>query len=757
MAPATAPLQPVLRLIHCLQKERGASSALLGSRADADANNSPNSHTLRIASCRCNTNSAISSFYASESWYNHCLEADDKKTSPNHTHCRVDVAKGLYDIRQLVDGVGEANEDLSYYHRILSEFNSFFSSVIQAFVVDTVTKRRDIVKHALKTLKKCPEEAHLRKNYEIALSIMSLILSFVNLKESLGMERATLTGLMAFGAKAATNDRLPVIVNDLVMVVENHHRIMRELEKETGVKMETWSESNTIAMSELSYDENYCSLLHLIAESITPSDSMRTLQDHIRKDFDVNALQEMSLPDFWSGITLYMDKLHSTELVLLEELASDDNYGKTYQDVDLLSLETAVTKGSDSSLHAALKRVTLGNNNLSKRGAAEVVNKLSSEELTQSMIAFLTQDSAPNTPAASPELQAKDNNIDKTSPSKVGMKDKPSLEDWEISLYDVEFQKRIGRGAAGTTYLGKWCGQQVAIKVAAMNDIGLEGWSNELKSLTKLHHCNIIHFLGAIYNPSPLTYCLVLEYCNGGDLETYLHGNGGSATSPNFFETVAKGVASGLLYLHKKNIMHRDIKPGNVLLSGDLQGNFTAKLTDFGLSAMLQNNASVNSGGPELTAETGTYRYMAPEVIKHQKYQYPADIYSLSVLMWEIITREVPFKNMSQIEAAGSVAIEGKRPPFPKGIPCYVKFMIEKCWAESPEERMGTEEVIKTLEELENNLSEEAKSWLNGPNGHPVYDQLEEEGKIAHNAQAVEQKKKPKKMSLFRRASSKKP
>ena len=597
MAPATAPLQHVLRLIHCLQKERGASCGLLGFRrvADSDAKNSLQTHTLRVESCRCNTNSAISSFYASGSWYNHCLEADEK----------VEVAQLLYDIRQLVDGVGEANEDLAHYHLVLIEFNKFVASVIQTFVVTTVRKRREIAKHALKTLNNSPEEAQVRKKYEIALSLMSLILSFVNLKESLGMERATLTGLMAFGAEVATNDRCSVIVNDLVIVVENHNRILRELEKETGVKMESWNESytNTITTSELAYDENYCSLLRLIAESIKPSDSMSTLQDHIRNDFDVRAFQqEMSMEAFWSEITLYMDRLHSTELILLEELPPDDKYGKMYKDLDLSLGTTTQQGGSESSLHAALKSVTLEKNDLSKRGAAAIVNKLSSEELRQSMIAFLTQES-PIAPERSPkEANAKDNAANKTSSD-----NQPSLEDWEISLYDVEFQKRIGRGAAGTTYLGKWCGQQVAIKVASTNDMGLEGWSNELKSLTKLHHCNIIHFLGAIYNPSPLTYCLVLEYCDGGDLDTYLHGNGGSITPPNFFQTVAKGVASGLLYLHKKNIMHRDVKPGNVLLSGDLQGNFTAKLTDFGLSAMLQNNASV---GGNLTAETGTYRYM---------------------------------------------------------------------------------------------------------------------------------------------------
>lgn len=119
-----------------------------------------------------------------------------------------------------------------------------------------------------------------------------------------------------------------------------------------------------------------------------------------------------------------------------------------------------------------------------------------------------------------------------------------------------------------------------------------------------MHHTNIIRFLGAIYNPSPLTYCLVLEYCDGGDLSVALAG----ITPPKFFTHVAHGIASGLVYLHSKNYMHRDIKPSNVLLSGDLKsGQFTAKLTDFGLAVKVQN-ASVNNGKKELTAETGTYR-----------------------------------------------------------------------------------------------------------------------------------------------------
>mmetsp|Transcript_26595 Transcript_26595/g.50428 ORF Transcript_26595/g.50428 Transcript_26595/m.50428 type:complete len:284 (+) Transcript_26595:934-1785(+) len=280
--------------------------------------------------------------------------------------------------------------------------------------------------------------------------------------------------------------------------------------------------------------------------------------------------------------------------------------------------------------------------------------------------------------------------------------------------------------------------------------MGLEGWKSELMSLKKMHHTNIIRFLGAIYNPSPLTYCLVLEYCHGGDLSVALVANN---TPPKFFVNVTSGIASGLYYLHNKKYMHRDIKPSNVLLSGDVKsGQFTAKLTDFGLAVKMQN-ASVTNGRKELTAETGTYRYMAPEVIRHECYNYAADVYSFGLLMWEIITHEKPFEPKSQIEAAGSVALEGKRPPFPNDIPHNVKSLIEMCWADVPTERMEVEHIIKCLDDLSNDTV--VASWLAAPTGHPVYKQEVVQEKVQPSTPTgglkVQQKKKGSAMNIFRK------
>lgn len=136
---------------------------------------------------------------------------------------------------------------------------------------------------------------------------------------------------------------------------------------------------------------------------------------------------------------------------------------------------------------------------------------------------------------------------------------------------------------------------------------------------------------------------------------------------------------------------------------------------------------------------------MAPEVMRHENYNYAADVYSFGLLMWEIITREKPFEPLSQIEAAGSVAIEGSRPPFPHGTPLTVKVLIEKCWSETPAERMKLELIIKCLDELKGNMV--AESWLAAPTGHPVY-----KPEVKEKPQQVMPKKKASalKSGLFR-------
>ena len=117
-----------------------------------------------------------------------------------------------------------------------------------------------------------------------------------------------------------------------------------------------------------------------------------------------------------------------------------------------------------------------------------------------------------------------------------------------------------------------------------------------------------------------------------------------------------------------------------------------------------------------------TRRWMSPEVIRHESYSFMADVYSYAVVAWQLLTHEEPFAKLTQIEAAGMVALEQARPPFPHGTPAGVANLIEICWSEDPYGRIPFTEIYKELQELSKSLSEEENSWIETAFGHPVYE-----------------------------------
>lgn len=327
--------------------------------------------------------------------------------------------------------------------------------------------------------------------------------------------------------------------------------------------------------------------------------------------------------------------------------------------------------------------------------------------------------------------QAKDGNLAEASclPELL-----PVIAEWQVDLDEITFRKKIGSGAAGTTYLAKWRREEVAVKVATATSLGILGWNMELRVLQRLHHPNIIRMMGCIYTETPFAMSLILEYCNQGDLGAALR----KPTPPNFINTVSFGLSTGMEYLHSKGVIHRDIKPDNILIHGDMETcDISVKLTDFGLSTTFEvpkflrsNDASTRSTGSsvgdveeeEHTAEAGTYRWMAPEVIRHESYNYKADVYSFAVVLWQLLTREKPFHNDTQEEAAKLVALGYQRPPFPRGLPKPVMAVIDRAWGEDPDERPNFDELCEIFESWSKDaLSAREKAWLDNRNGHAVY------------------------------------
>lgn len=265
-------------------------------------------------------------------------------------------------------------------------------------------------------------------------------------------------------------------------------------------------------------------------------------------------------------------------------------------------------------------------------------------------------------------------------------------------------------------------------QVASTSRFGLEGWRREVDALQRLHHPNVIRLLGSVYHETPLTYCLVLEYCNAGDLSTVLK----YPTPKNFFFTVALGIANAMTYLHSRCIIHRDLKPANILCDGKIaSGNFTVKVTDFGVAAEIGASSDASGKGDDstssrearnLTGETGTYRWMAPEVIRHESYASSADVYSFAIMLWQFLTHEEPFLDVSSIDAARLVAIEKQRPPLPLNTPSAVADLITTNWDDNPSTRWSFEKLSAELRALQGTMTPEENEYLDFSHGHPVYE-----------------------------------
>ena len=257
---------------------------------------------------------------------------------------------------------------------------------------------------------------------------------------------------------------------------------------------------------------------------------------------------------------------------------------------------------------------------------------------------------------------------------------------------------------------------KVAVKVASCQGESISQLQTELKAFAQLDHPNIVRFHGYVATPS--LHCLVLEYCEGSDCYERLKG----PTPAGFVLSVSTGVASALAYLHERRLMHRDVKSANVLLD---KVGLRPKLTDFGVARALPDRTVSRHGKGarrerrELTPETGTYRWMAPEVIKHEPYSTSADVYSFAMVVYELTTHHIPFADRSSLKAAAAAALEDKRPTLPAGTPHALASLICRSWAIDRAERPPAALIEKTLRRLPSELTPAEIEWLDAPHGHP--------------------------------------
>ncbi|XP_024634910.2 serine/threonine-protein kinase STY46 [Medicago truncatula] len=250
----------------------------------------------------------------------------------------------------------------------------------------------------------------------------------------------------------------------------------------------------------------------------------------------------------------------------------------------------------------------------------------------------------------------------------------------------LRFEKKIASGPFSDLYKGTLCNQDLAIKVLKQESLDENihrEFSQEVYILSKIQHRNVVKFVGACTKPPNL--CLVTEYLSGGSMYDLLHKQKTVLALPSLLK-VAIDVSEGMKYLHQNDIIHRDLKSANLLI--DKTG--VVKVADFGV-ARVRNRSGI------MTAETGTYRWMAPEVIEHKPYDHKADVFSFAIVLWELLTRKLPYEHLSPLQAAVGVVQKGLRPKIPRH--CHPKLveLLQWCWQQDPSLRPSFSEILEFL------------------------------------------------------------
>ncbi|PIA47742.1 hypothetical protein AQUCO_01400386v1 [Aquilegia coerulea] len=213
--------------------------------------------------------------------------------------------------------------------------------------------------------------------------------------------------------------------------------------------------------------------------------------------------------------------------------------------------------------------------------------------------------------------------------------------DWEIDGRLLTIGEKIASGSCGDLYHGSYLGTDVAVKILKsehLNEALQVEFAQEVLILRKVRHRNVVRFIGACTKLPQL--CIVTEYMPGGSLYDYLHKDHTVLDLPLLLK-FAIDVCYGMEYLHQNDIIHRDLKTANLLMDTEN----VVKVADFGV-------ARFQSQGGEMTAETGTYRWMAPEVINHLPYDQKVDVFSFAIVLWELTTAKVPYDTLTPLQAA---------------------------------------------------------------------------------------------------------
>ncbi|KAG6747049.1 hypothetical protein POTOM_049425 [Populus tomentosa] len=345
--------------------------------------------------------------------------------------------------------------------------------------------------------------------------------------------------------------------------------------------------------------------------------------------------------------------------------------------------------------------------------------------------------------------------------------------EWSADMSQLFIGNKFASGRHSRIYRGIYKQRDVAVKLVSQPEEDesmaamLENhFISEVALLFRLRHPNIITFVAACKKPP--VFCIITEYLAGGSLRKFLHQQEPHSVPLNLVLKLALDIAHGMQYLHSQGILHRDLKSENLLLGEDM----SVKVADFGISC-LESQCGSSKGF------TGTYRWMAPEMIKEKHHTKKVDVYSFGIVLWELLTALIPFDNMTPEQAAFAVCqkldisipqpcsngnvplllrgyhdwspdvflshssqfsthasncgqhddgnedmvvVQNARPPLSPKCPLAFSHLINRCWSSNPGKRPHFDEIVAILESYSESLAQDPEFFTSfkPPTNHTI-------------------------------------
>ena len=269
-------------------------------------------------------------------------------------------------------------------------------------------------------------------------------------------------------------------------------------------------------------------------------------------------------------------------------------------------------------------------------------------------------------------------------------------------IQNYEIISLIGEGGMGNVYLAedKKVGRKVAIKIIlphlAKNEHVRDRFVMEAKAMARLQHVNIVTLYDYVVNDEGLF--LIKEYVDGNPLDEYIQ-NIGKAIDEDLAIEVTKQVVSACNHAHSKGVVHRDIKPGNIIINKE----GTVKILDFGIAKIIDEEVSKLT---KTGLQIGTVYYMSPEQVQGGEITAQTDIYSIGVTLYQMVTAINPYKQFSTEFQIYKKIVDEPLPDvrdIQSELSPFINMVIQKATEKKPDNR------FKNCEEFFNTLSNKAE------------------------------------------------